>query len=455
MITRIQVDGFKTLQNVDIPLRPFQVFAGANNVGKSNLFDVIKLLSMLPDHDLPEILQSLRGDPYEVFTQLPDGSFVNKMNIVVDILLDPTFEDEFEGTVKLNHNRLRYEIEIAREESNSKGRVVVSGEQLYTIPTSENIPWQSSEAFQRTYIQPFLPDKDVKYISVKGDAETTIHHDPVKRGRPRTMRSGSRQSVLSVIRDAHDFPHISAVRGELQRWKQIHLDPEVMREPNAVDGPDRMTSSGRYLAACLHRIMQSDETVAFEMSNWVRRFIPGAQSIDVRHMQDLHQYLLELHTVDGRTFSSRVISDGTLRILALLALQYDPDQSGVISLEEPENGIHPRRLSNVVSILRNMSTDLEDEHFDAEYVDKFRQVLINTHSPILVNELQPEDIIVVETSNQLQRDLNRFVRHTIYSPIIRPFNNKSIDIVREQIRELLEERDLGEIWTSGAIGGVP
>src|SRR5215213_6680328 len=72
MITQVEIDGFKNLRGVVLPLRPFQAFAGPNNAGKSNLFDALRLLSLLPNHDLPEILQLVRGDPYEIFTQLPD-----------------------------------------------------------------------------------------------------------------------------------------------------------------------------------------------------------------------------------------------------------------------------------------------------------------------------------------------------------------------------------------------
>ena len=129
MITLIEIDGFKTLQNVILPLRPFQAFAGPNNAGKSNLFDALRLLSMLPDHDLPEILLSVRGDPFEIFTQLPDGSYAHRMKLAVELLLDPHFTDEFEGDVELKRTWLRYEIEIEREEGDNGNRVQVASEQ--------------------------------------------------------------------------------------------------------------------------------------------------------------------------------------------------------------------------------------------------------------------------------------------------------------------------------------
>ncbi len=120
MITHVEVSGFKNLDGVRLPLRPFQAFAGANNAGKSNFFDALKLLSMLPDHDLPEILQSVRGDPHEIFTQRPDGSYASRMKLAVELLLNGTFQDEFEGPVELKRTWLRYEVEIEREDADER-----------------------------------------------------------------------------------------------------------------------------------------------------------------------------------------------------------------------------------------------------------------------------------------------------------------------------------------------
>jgi predicted ATPase len=305
---------------------------------------------------------------------------------------------EFEGDVELKRTWLRYEIEIEREEGDNGNRVQVASEQLLLKLSDDKLPWKSSRAFQKAYLR--FPRRNAHYISINDEGEMIVHQDGAERGRPRPMRRGTRQSVLYVIRDAGEFPHICAVRNELRRWRFVHLDPDAMREPNAADGPDRIASNGRYLAASLHRIMQADPTAQIEMSTWVRQFIPGAQQVSVRHLEELHRYVVELQTQDGRRFSSRVLSDGTLRLLALLALQYDPEQAGVICLEEPENGVHPRRLTTIVSLLKGMANDPMSDDFAPADPDPLRQVLINTHSPRLVDELAPEDLILVEAVTQ-------------------------------------------------------
>jgi predicted ATPase len=268
------------------------------------------------------------------------------------------------------------------------------------------------------------------------------------------MRRSPRQSILSVIRDASEFPHICAVRNELQRWRFVHLEPEAMREANAVDGPDQLDSNGKYLAATLQRIIKSDPSVQTEISAWVRQFIPGARELHIQHLKEVHQYLIELQIQDGRRFSSRVLSDGTLRLLGLLALQYDPNQAGVICLEEPENGVHPRRLETVVALLKGMATNPEATDFPLDDLPPLRQILMNTHSPHLVDQLQPEDLILVEAVERFTANGKAPERHTIYRPVVppsgeSPFAGPNHEATKERLQRLLEEQELG------ALGGVP
>jgi predicted ATPase len=96
------------------------------------------------------------------------------------------------------------------------------------------------------------------------------------------------------------------------------------------------------------------------------------------------QYVLISISQDGRKFSSQVLSEGTLRILALLVFKLDIQHKGVLCFEEPENGIHPFRLENMSTLLRELATNFENEE---EQDIPLRQIIINTHSPVLVGNL--------------------------------------------------------------------
>jgi len=88
---------------------------------------------------------------------------------------------------------------------------------------------------------------------------------------------------------------------------------------------------------------------------------------------------LDIHVVqDDTDFSSRIISEGTLRVLALAAIAANPWGGSLIGFEEPENGVHPRRLQLIASLLWNLA------HAES---DRERQILVTTHSPTFCDAL--------------------------------------------------------------------
>jgi hypothetical protein len=87
------------------------------------------------------------------------------------------------------------------------------------------------------------------------------------------------------------------------------------------------------------------------------------------------------------------LSDGTLRFLALAVLEQDPEVQGVLCLEEPENGIHPARIPAMIKLLQDVATDVS-EKLDLE--NPLRQVIVNTHSPAVVQQVPDGTLLVAE-----------------------------------------------------------
>jgi AAA15 family ATPase/GTPase len=74
MITRIEIDGFKSFENFSIDFSPFSAIVGPNASGKSNLFDAIQLVSQLSKKDIRSALLDLRGEPEELFRKSGSGT---------------------------------------------------------------------------------------------------------------------------------------------------------------------------------------------------------------------------------------------------------------------------------------------------------------------------------------------------------------------------------------------
>jgi len=92
MLTRLEVDGFKSFENLVIDLAPLTVIVGNNAAGKINLFDVIQLLANLATRDVAEAVKDMRGEPLELFRQTAGGRS-SQIRLAADVLVDPVVRD--------------------------------------------------------------------------------------------------------------------------------------------------------------------------------------------------------------------------------------------------------------------------------------------------------------------------------------------------------------------------
>ena len=97
MLTRIEIDGFKTFREFALDLQPFNVIAGTNASGKSNLFDAIQLLSRLAETDLRSAVSGLRGEQDEFFHRAPSGVTDERMRLAAEVLIEPHIRGPWGG----------------------------------------------------------------------------------------------------------------------------------------------------------------------------------------------------------------------------------------------------------------------------------------------------------------------------------------------------------------------
>jgi predicted ATPase len=387
VITEIKINGFKSFHNFEMYFTPMTVVAGVNASGKSNLFDALKLLSSLAETDLKMAFAEQRGNPSELFTQYGEDWYASEMKFAVEMLIDRKVRDNWGGEVELNNTRLRYTLILARKE-NTLGidDLAVKYEMLEKINKGDD-----------DYVKAHLPiDAEPLWKTMKGGGsnkpfiETAEQNEKVtirirqdgKRGGKATPANVVAQTVLSGINSV-DFPHAFAAKEEMRDWKFLQLNPEDLREPTRQDIGlrDTITQTGKNLAAALFRIQQADSYTLKEISRKLNEFLPNFTEVNVYNDEVNRQFVIKVKGEDNKEFSSRVLSEGTLRLLCLCILVYDDKHRGLLCFEEPENGIHPFRMKAMVHLLKDLSVDFSDNQ------DPLRQIIVNTHSPILVSQM--------------------------------------------------------------------
>lgn len=346
ILTRIEIDGFKSFENFELALPPFVVILGQNAVGKSNLFDALRFLAQLVEsQDLHAAAQNLRGEPRELFRRLPGGDAVERIRLAVETLLDPIVRDPYGEQATLSCTRVRYEVLIGRRMEAGIERLFVLRESAEPIKRADDqwTPWgrKPSRAFQDAYLR--YSTRRTAFLETKvesGQATFLINQDGGQ-GRPRGI-PGSRAvaTVLSSVTSAAQFAHLYALREELRSLNYLQLDPAAERQPSDLAVPEALLPDGSNLAAVLFRIKAETTTTEepygalADIRADLTALIPGIVDLQVTRDNQRREYRLELKLRDGDWYGSRVISDGTLRVLALLALLHDPQRRGIICFEE-------------------------------------------------------------------------------------------------------------------------
>lgn len=429
MLTRLEVDGFKSFENLAVDLLPFTVLLGNNAAGKSNIFDVIRLLSSLATRDVAEAMKDMRGEPLELFRQTSAGRS-RTITIAAEVLVDPVARDPWGSEVTLTHTRMRYEITLERREVKpGMERVQVAREAAFPIMRKDDV-WATSlkpsRSFKSAYLK-YSRQKPLLTTEVLSEGLSFSIHQDGKQGRVRPA-SAAEATVLYSVTNA-EFPHLFALREEMKSWRMLQLDPAVLRRPAPVTSSDVLEQDGSNLAAVLAHLKVETATelrpfgVLGDIASELNELIPDVKALDASLNKASREYQVEVTMRDGMPFSSRVISDGTLRVLSLLTLLHDPRHRGVVCFEEPENGVHPGRIRLLVQRLQDMVINPGDD-LNGDSSPPLSQLLLNSHSPVVLSALIGEGgksrgglILFADTSTVTDPGAAEIRRRTRFRPV--------------------------------------
>jgi AAA15 family ATPase/GTPase len=132
----------------------------------------------------------------------------------------------------------------------------------------------------------------------------------------------------------------------------------------------------------LERIFRKD-FIREDISEWLELFIPEFEEIIIdKNLKGENELLVKEKSNDGY-FGKRLLSDGTYNIIALLTAVFQSDEPQFLCIEEPENGLTPYVIREMVTLIRNACEE------------KGHYIWLNTHSQSLVSELTPDEVITV------------------------------------------------------------
>ncbi len=181
----------------------------------------------------------------------------------------------------------------------------------------------------------------------------------------------------------------SISREPYEKWLQIsgarlvRFDPDALRQPSKLipdnEIVDFKDERGFRLPGVYDAIRNRGDDDYRKIVEDVKKLFPTIKNVQLRNEStDLKSLGVELN--DGQSVPAQFLSEGLLYYLAFAAIPYLSPTS-LLLVEEPENGLHPARIKDIMQVLREIS--------------KKTQVLIATHSPLVINELQGNEVTVV------------------------------------------------------------
>jgi predicted ATPase len=342
VLKKLAVRGFKSLSDTTIEFPRLAVLFGPNAAGKSNLLDAVQALSRIGTlRTLSDALADpIRGYPIEAFSFPSRG--------LQELLGSSRAAFVLEADLTADKDAYRYRVETAIEPGS--GKLAIADEYLAQLGRRDEP--KGRPAVERV--------------------DTNLHiRRKSKPAHPRQEPLGLNHTILSDPRlGGIEYRALERVRNELSGWRTYYLDPRVaMRAAQPPSDVRDIGVLGGEIAPFLYRLRAEQPKYFEAISRTLRSIVPSVENITV-DLDKRRGTLDILVRQAGVDYSSRIVSEGTLRVLALCAIAVNPWAGSLLAFEEPENGVHPRRLELIAQLLISLA------------VEKDRQVLVTTHSPL-------------------------------------------------------------------------
>jgi predicted ATPase len=336
-IRSLKISNYRSLKFFSIsPLQPFSVFLGKNGSGKSTVLDAMQFLSNCIQYGLYQTCKD-RGGIHELLSK--DSS--QSLEIQIEL-----YDDE-------NDESMIYSIHISQK----FGTPYVAKEKVYIPKTDQCIlEFESGIGVSRFYENGVLREQNEKFVNNDILAITIFGN-------------------FSRFRECH------ILYKYLSHLKVFDFQIHNLRNIPVFEKETLLTQNGDNMANILYTLQNDKPSIFTKIVENLQKHIPSLDSIEARYNPMLN--VNQIFMIDKgfpNPIGVNYISSGTLKMLAYYILLLQPNDHSFIGLEEPENYIHPSFIQDLAEFCRETSEN--------------KQIIISTHSPFFVNEMNPGEVWV-------------------------------------------------------------
>lgn len=356
-LDRIEIEGFKSIRQLRLDLKPLNVLIGANGAGKSNFISVFGLLRHIVERRLQFYVAQAGG---------------------ADSILH--FGRKQTPTLKLRFS-----------------------------------------AGNTGYEATFAPSATDNLVF---SLESYWHPEPDSSQSQGNYGGGYTESAF--VHDALHEPDNRRVLERLQDWRVYHFHDTSasakVKQTGDIGDNEALRPDASNLAALLFLLRTKYPENYRRIVSTIRLVAPFFDDFRLRP-SPFNEQKIQLEWSERNSeayFNAHALSDGTLRFICLATLLLQPHLPSLILIDEPELGLHPYAIQVLAGLVRSASEKT--------------QVILSTQSVSLVNQFEPEDLVVVDRSNG--------------ASVFRRLS-------AEDTKDWLEGYSLGELWEKNVFGGRP
>lgn len=378
----LKIHNYKSLRHTTFRPKHLSCLVGPNAAGKSNFADAFHFLSEVYIHGL-EVAVARKGG-YENIAHRKQRRSKAPIRFSLDIQLRGDevpylLADHHTGSEAERHEfRFRHSFSIRALGTGIRAAFRVERETFrLSVRMSEHEPLQTLVELRR---------KTDGSIELKGPVEQPGEGDVpslqmFERYYNRWLRDlvpTEQELFVTTLPGRH--PYFIGFTRAASRFAVFRFTPDRSRSPGVPTPNPELSFAGGNLPALVDWLKQSYGDLWEIVMLGMRDMVPGLEDISVQYLHTKALGLFFHEQGIGRPWIADDVSDGTIQVLAMLVASVDP-RTSLLIVEEPENSVHPWIVRNVVRRFRKVSEQ--------------KNVIITTHSPILLDQMEPSEVWVV------------------------------------------------------------
>ena len=401
MLTHIEIEGFKSFGTpaAAVDVTPLTFLVGPNASGKSNFLAALEFLQTAVRHDVETAIAAFGGvsEVWNKRLREQDPSAPLRIRI-----RDEGSEDL--GSYAFdNHGLDAYDYELALDAQPNGVQFKVESERL----TAEISNSEGKQISYEIYRRANTVEVTSNLTNPSFKSTDTIDIPQPASGR---LIPNFSFDIVPVI-----------LRGRILNWRFYHINAATARQACREIPWTGLGRSGENLAVALNRWKRHNGKALAAAEAALRGMVPGFAKLHPVSTGEKLSFQVEEDNITG-TFDPDSVSDGTVRLLALLTITLNVAPGELIAIEEPENGLHPHLIPEIMALFRYCT-------------DEGAQVFATTHNPDFLDEAAPNEVFLCDKVRGFTR-------------LVRVATIPEIEAFRRSF-------SLGELWEQGALGGAP